>query len=98
MSKGANLIVTARLSVPGAPLVGFARCRTDFAWACYVADLAVCASLHGSGVGQGLMDEIRRQLGADVTVLLISVPEAVGIYERIGMALVKDAFYFRHAT
>ncbi len=98
MLEGANLVVTARADAPGAPLLGLARCITDSAWACYVADLAVCASAHGSGVGQGLMEEVRRQVGGGVAVLLVSVPDAVGFYERIGMEAVKDAFWFRRQT
>ncbi len=98
MLEGANLVVTARRDAPGAPLLGLARCMTDSAWACYVADLAVCPSAHGSGVGQGLMDEVRRQLGSGVTILLVSVPNAVGFYERIGMESAKHAFWFRRQT
>ncbi len=98
MLNGSNLVVTARTSVSGAPLLGLARCITDAAWACYVADLAVCASAQGSGVGQGLMEEVRRQLGSGVTILLVSVPDAVDFYERIGMEPAKDAFWFRRQT
>jgi hypothetical protein len=35
MLSGANLIVTARLDQPGGPMVGVARCVTDFSWCCY---------------------------------------------------------------
>ncbi|WP_158742325.1 GNAT family N-acetyltransferase [Acidisphaera sp. L21] len=97
MLTGANLIVTARLRSAEMPLVGFARCLTDTAWACYVADLAVCASAHGAGVGAGLMEEVRRQVGDGVTVLLVSVPDAVGFYERIGMHPVQDAYWYRRS-
>ena len=98
MLSGANLVVTARLDSPGRPLIGFARCSTDFAWACYVADLAVSSEAHGQGVGQGLIEEVRRQVGTGVTVLLVSVPEAVGFYQRIGMAPAQNAFWFRRET
>jgi len=95
MLSGADLIVTARLRTPGSPLVGIARCVTDFAWCCYLAELAVCASAQGLGVGKGLLDETRRRLGPTVTLILASVPEAVGFYERAGMTRTPDAFWYR---
>jgi ribosomal protein S18 acetylase RimI-like enzyme len=95
MLSAADLILTARLDRPGHPLVGVARCITDFVWCCYVAELAVSASAQGLGTGKGLLDEARRQLGPRVSVVLISVPEAVGFYERVGMIRVPDAFWYR---
>src|SRR5262245_49757096 len=82
MLEGANLIVTARLEQPGAPLVGVARCMTDFAWAAYLSELAVSASAQGLGIGRGLLDEARRRLGPRVGLILASVPEAVGFYQQ----------------
>ena len=35
-----------------------------------------------------------RQLGPSVAIALISVPDAVGFYERIGMKRMQDAFWF----
>src|SRR5919108_1956575 len=85
MLTSADLIVTARLDQPGAALVGLARGITDFVWCCYLAELAVSASAQGLGIGKGLLDEARRQLGPRVSLVLFSVPEAVGFYERVGM-------------
>ncbi len=95
MLSAASLIVTARPGQPGGLLAGVARCITDFAWCCYVCELAVSASAQGTGVGKGLLDEIRRQVGPGVSVILASVPEAIGFYERVGMARVPDAFWYR---
>ena len=92
---GANLIVTARLDTQERPLIGFARGVTDSSWCCYVADLAVCASAQGLGIGKGLLDESRRQLGPTVSLILVSVPEAVGFYERAGMTRVAETFMYR---
>jgi GNAT superfamily N-acetyltransferase len=94
MLAGAGLVVTARLAQPGHPLVGVARGITDFTWCCYLAELAVSASAQGLGIGRGLLDETRRQLGPRVGVILAAVPEAVGFYERIGMVRIADAFWF----
>ena len=95
MLDGAGLIVTARLDSPGRPLAGIARSITDGAWCCYLSDLAVCASAQRMGIGQGLLDETRRQIGPGVTLVLISVDDAVGFYERAGLIRLRNAFWWR---
>ncbi len=95
MLAGANLILTARLDRPDRRIVGIARGVTDFAWCCYIAELAVSASAQGLGIGKGLLDEARRQLGPTVTLTLVSVPEAVGFYQRAGMEPVPDTFKYQ---
>ena len=95
MLSDADLILSARLEQPGRPLVGVARCVTDFAWCCYLSELAVSASAQGLGIGRGLLEEARRQLGPGVSLILASVPEAAGFYERVGMARLPDAFWYR---
>ncbi|AZO40306.1 GNAT family N-acetyltransferase [Mesorhizobium sp. M7D.F.Ca.US.005.01.1.1] len=94
MLSGANLVLTARLDVEGRPLIGVIRAMTDFSWVCYISELAVSQSAQGLGIGKGLMDEARRQLGPSVAISLISMPDAVGFYERIGMKHMADAFWF----
>ncbi|TIT19935.1 MAG: GNAT family N-acetyltransferase [Mesorhizobium sp.] len=94
MLSAANLVLTARLDTEGKPLVGVARGVTDFSWVCYVSELAVCKSAQGLGIGKGLLDEARRQLGPSVAISLISMPDAVGFYERIGMERMPNAFWF----
>ncbi|ESW95426.1 N-acetyltransferase GCN5 [Mesorhizobium sp. LSJC268A00] len=94
MLSGANLVLTARLDIEGRPLIGVIRAITDFSWVCYVSELAVSQSAQGVGIGKGLMDEARRQLGPSVAISLISMPDAVGFYERIGMKRMADAFWF----
>ena len=92
MLAGAGLVMTARID---GRLVGVARCLTDFSWNCYVSELAVSASAQGLGVGQGLLQAVRRELGPEVSVVLASVPEAVDFYERIGMPRLPDAFCWK---
>jgi ribosomal protein S18 acetylase RimI-like enzyme len=96
--SGAGLIVTARLASRNRTLVGVARCVTDFSWCCYLSDLAVAKSAQGLGVGKGLLDEVRRQLGPQVSVTLVSVPDAIGFYQKVGMARLADAFSFMRAA
>jgi ribosomal protein S18 acetylase RimI-like enzyme len=94
MLSGANLVLTARLDIDGKPLIGIARGITDFSWVCYISELAVSGAAQGLGVGKGLLNEARRQLGPSVAISLLSVPDAVGFYERIGMVRMPDAFWF----
>lgn len=95
MLSAANLIVTARLDQADSTLVGVARCVTDFSWCCYLSELAVSASAQGLGIGKGLLDEVRNQVGPSVSVILASVPDAVGFYERAGMARMQDTFWYK---
>jgi ribosomal protein S18 acetylase RimI-like enzyme len=95
MLSGASLILTARLDQPGQPLVGVARGVTDTAWVCYISELAVAASAQGLGIGKGLLEEARRQVGPAVSVILISVPDAVGFYDRAGMTPLPHAFCYQ---
>ena len=95
MLAGADLIVTARRDEPGRPLLGAARCVTDFSWCCYMSELAVSRSAQGLGIGLGLLKETRRLIGPQVSLVLASVPDAVGFYERAGMERIADAFWYR---
>lgn len=92
MLRGATLVLTARSSSVDSTLLGVARCLTDFRWCCYVAELAVAKSAQGLGVGRMLMDELRRNLGPEVSVVLLSLPESANFYERIGLDRTENAF------
>ncbi len=97
MLSQADLIATARFDRPDQALVGVARSITDFSWCCYLSELAVSPSAQGMGVGKGLIDETRRLLGPRVSLILASMPESVGFYERIGMPRQPDAFWFKRS-
>lgn len=92
MLKNANVIVTARLN---GELVGIARSVSDFAFCCYLSDLAVSKNVQGRGIGARLIEETRRHVGPTVSVILSSVPEAVGFYESIDMAPLPNCFWHR---
>ena len=50
MLEGSSLIITARDAVTN-QLVGVSRSLTDWAYACYLSDLAVDLSYQGQGIG-----------------------------------------------
>ena len=95
MLRGADLVVTARLE---GKLVGIARSVTDYAYCCYLSDLAVSHSVQRQGIGRELIEQTRAAVGPEVTVLLSSAPAAVRFYERIGMPRLADAFYYRRTN
>ncbi|QCO16056.1 GNAT family N-acetyltransferase [Azospirillum brasilense] len=92
MLRNAGLIVTAR-DADGA-LVGVARSITDFAFCCYLSDLAVDRACQGRGIGKELMRRTRAAMGEGVTCLLLSAPKAVTFYEAAGMERHAQAFLF----
>jgi hypothetical protein len=65
-------------------LVGIARSVTDFHYACYLSDLAVCQSLQKSGIGKQLQIITQSQLGPRCKLILIAAPAADNYYEHIG--------------
>lgn len=93
MLSGAALVMTVR--GPDRSLVGVARCLSDAAWIAYLAELAVSKSVQGQGVGKLLLQSVRNELGPRVTLVLASVPEAVGFYEKVGMPRMADVFFYR---
>lgn len=80
MLHNANLIVTAW---DDELLVGIARSMSDFSYATYLSDLAVRASHQKQGIGRELIRRTR-ELGGLATVILLSAPQAVDYYPRIG--------------
>ena len=94
MIAGAQLIVTARRD---GNILGVARCITDFSWNCYLSELAVPQAAQGLGIGRALIDKVREIIGPEVSLKLTSAPEAVGFYEKIGMAHNAETFRFDRA-
>jgi Acetyltransferase (GNAT) domain len=81
MLSNSNLIVTAWV---GRQLIGVARSVTDFHYACYLSDLAVCSSHQKSGVGKQLQVLTQMQLGPRCKLILIAAPAANEYYSHIG--------------
>jgi len=95
MIAGADLLVTAR--DPSGQLVGVARSLTDFAYCCYLSDLCVDPTWQQRGIGRALLAETRRIIGQESMLLLISAPDAVGYYERLGMQAAVRCFIIPRA-
>ena len=91
MLQNSNLILLARDTETNA-VVGVARSVTDYAWCCYLSDLAVSKSHQGRGIGTRLIEETRRAAGPESMCLLIAAPGALSFYQTIGMPPVDNAF------
>lgn len=84
-----NLVVTAW---DENKLVGICRCITDWAWCCYLSDLVVDTDLKKSGIGRQLIEQIRKEIGNECMLLLLSVPTAMDYYPKVGFQKEDRAF------
>lgn len=82
MLRNADLIVTARIE---RRLVGVARAITDFAFCCYLSDLAVDETCQRRGIGKELMRLVAEAAGPQTKLILLAAPKAVDYYPKIGM-------------
>lgn len=93
MLANSNLIIVARDKKSGSA-VGVARSVTDFAYCCYLSDLAVDRAYQGQGIGKSLIQETRNAAGPEAMVLLMSAPGAMTFYKSIGMPQPDNVFYY----
>ena len=91
----ADVVVTAR---DAGRLVGVSRAITDFAYCCYLSDLAVDAAYQNQGIGKRLVAETRRAAGERSNLVLIAAPAAEGYYPRIGMKHVDSCWLIPRAS
>jgi GNAT superfamily N-acetyltransferase len=89
MLANANLLITAW---DGDRLVGVARSVTDFAYCCYLSDLAVDADIQRAGIGRELIRLTQAALGPKAKLILLSAPKAVDYYPRVGFTRHENAY------
>jgi len=92
MFAGANLIISAWHD---AKLVGVSRSLTDFSYCCYLSDLAVDKAFQAHGVGSELVRRTRAVIGDEVSLILLSAPDAMSYYPKIGFEAAQNAFVIR---
>lgn len=89
MLENADILVTAWV---GHRLVGVARTITDYAYCAYLSDLAVDKKFQKQGIGKELVKVTRQTLGEEPMLLLLSAPEAMEYYPKIGFDKLNNAF------
>lgn len=90
MLEHANLVVQARIN---SRLVGIARSVTDFNYCCYLSDIAVDKAYQGQGLGRKLIELTRGQLGKQCKLILLSAPDAVDYYPKLGFEKHDQAWF-----
>ena len=73
-------------------LVGVARSVTDFAFCCYLSDLAVHQEYQRLGIGRELIRATKSRLGPKAKIILLSAPTAERYYPRIGFTAHPSAW------
>ena len=89
MIDNSNLLVTAW---DGEKLVGVARALSDFSYCCYLSDLAVDKEYQNQGIGHELVNEIQKLIGDESNLVLLSAPEAMEYYPKIGFEKAGNAY------
>ena len=89
MFAQANLIASAW---EDDKLIGIARALTDHSYCCYLSDLAVDLDHQRQGVGHQLIQAIRDQLNDQVSLILLSAPDAMDYYPKVGFTTLTNAF------
>ena len=76
-------------------LVGVARALTDFSYACYLSDLAVAQAYQHQGIGRELVQQLKAEIGPDVSLVLLAAPAAMTYYPKLGFEHIDNAFLQR---
>lgn len=82
MLKNADIIITARVDNN---IVGVSRAITDYAFCCYLSDLAVDIKFQKQGIGKRLIAETHQKASLKTSLYLVAAPAAAEYYPKIGM-------------
>jgi len=92
MFANANLVISAWHE---GKLVGVCRALTDFSYCCYLSDLAVNKAYQKHGIGRELITRVQESIGDEVALILLSSPEAMEFYPKIGFEKVENGFIIK---
>jgi GNAT superfamily N-acetyltransferase len=92
MFANANLVVSAWHD---GKLVGVCRALTDFSYCCYLSDLAVDKVFQRHGIGRELIARVRAAIGEEVALILLSAPEAMEYYPKVGFERIGSGFIIK---
>jgi len=92
MFQNSNLVVSAWVNDE---LIGISRALTDFAYCCYLSDLAIKKEHQHKGIGKRLVEITKETIGEKVMLLLLSAPNAMDYYPKIGLEKVDNGFIIK---
>ena len=92
MFEQSNLVISAWKD---GVLIGVARSLTDFSYCCYLSDLAVKKEYQKAGVGKALIELTQQAIGDNCMLLLLSAPDAMGYYPKVGFDKVENGFIIK---
>jgi N-acetylglutamate synthase-like GNAT family acetyltransferase len=92
MFANANLVISAWHENK---LIGVCRALTDFSYCCYLSDLAVDKAYQKHGIGSELIARVQQTIGDEVALILLSSPEAMGYYPKLGFEKVENGFIIK---
>lgn len=90
-----NVLITAWR---GEHLVGVSRALTDFAFCCYLSDLAVDETYQHQGIGKQLVYLTHKAAGDQTILILLAAPAATTYYPKIGMEKFDHCFVIKRKT
>jgi N-acetylglutamate synthase-like GNAT family acetyltransferase len=73
-------------------LIGVCRALTDFSYCCYLSDLAVANAYQKRGIGRELIARVKASIGDEVALILLSAPEAMEYYPKVGFEKIENGF------
>jgi len=92
MFAAPSLVISAWLD---GRLVGVSRALTDYAYCCYLSDLAVDKGVQGQGIGKELIARTKAVIGDEVSLVLLSAPGAMSYYPAVGLQQAENAFVIK---
>jgi 8-oxo-dGTP pyrophosphatase MutT (NUDIX family)/GNAT superfamily N-acetyltransferase len=78
-------------------LVGVSRSLSDFSYCCYLSDLAVKKYYQNRGIGKKLIELTKEQVGPESMLLLLSAPDAMEYYPKVGFEAVQNGFMVKRS-
>jgi N-acetylglutamate synthase-like GNAT family acetyltransferase len=94
MFANANLVLSAWHE---GKLVGVCRALTDFSYCCYLSDLAVAKAYQKHSIGRELIARVRSAIGEEVALVLLSAPESMEYYPKVGFEKIENGFIIKRA-
>ncbi|MGH8821189.1 MAG: GNAT family N-acetyltransferase, partial [Rhodoferax sp.] len=92
MFAESNLVISAWAE---SELVGVCRALTDYSYCCYLSDLAIAQDFQRHGIGSHLIQQVREAIGEEVSLILVSNPNAVSYYPTVGFTKAETGYIIK---